>query len=115
MSQNHKPLSWVAMGPDLIQCLKSGGNHRLSRFDAFVWLIEHIGQGTTKHDNEGNIIGSSPFTSSYKRLAEEWRWERHTVQSFIEELVATGAISTIRDGNLLVFSLGKDSVSNLLQ
>lgn len=115
MTKNNKSLTWFAMGPALIQCLRSGGNHRLSRFDAFVWLVEQIGRGTTKYDNDGNAVKSSPFSSSYKKLAEEWRWERHTVQQFIDELVATGTISANREGNFLVFTLGKDSMSNLLQ
>ena len=35
-------ITWIAMGKDLIKCLKSKGNHRLSRYDAFLWIIENI-------------------------------------------------------------------------
>lgn len=38
-------------GPGLDTVREFGGNHRFSRFDAFVWLIEQIGRGTAKHDN----------------------------------------------------------------
>ena len=40
-------ITWIAMGKDLIKCLKSKGNHRLSRYDAFLWIIENIQKGCT--------------------------------------------------------------------
>lgn len=109
MSKHNTSLHWIALGPDLIQCLKSGSNHRLNRYEAFIWLIERIQKGTTKYNDLGEAVSCSPFSSSYKRLAEEWNWESHTVQSFVSDLVGLSAIKTRRDGRSFVFSLGEKS------
>lgn len=42
MEKNTHMVNWIALGAELIDCLKSKGNHRLTRYDAFVWMIEHI-------------------------------------------------------------------------
>lgn len=42
MEKNTHSLNWLALGAELIDCLRSKGNHRLTRYDAFVWMIEHI-------------------------------------------------------------------------
>lgn len=109
MSQNNTSLHWIALGPDLIQCLKSGGNHRLNRYEAFIWLVERIQKGTTRFNDIGEAVSCSPYSVSYKRLAEEWKWERHAVQSFVSDLVGLSAIKAVRDGNSTVFLLGEKS------
>lgn len=35
MEKNTHSLNWLALGADLIDCLRSKGNHRLTRYDAF--------------------------------------------------------------------------------
>lgn len=114
MEKNTHLVNWMALGAELIDCLKSKGNHRLTRYDAFVWMIEHIQKGIIIRDANGTIIKSVPYSSSYKRLAEDWNWERHTVQSFIEELTALSVISTKREGNVFAFFLGQKSYKQLV-
>ena len=102
------------MGNDLIDCLRSKGNHRLSRYDAFVWMIEHIQHGTIITNDFGVVVERIPFSSSYKRLSEEWNWDRHVVQEFIEELVSLSVISAEREGNTFIFRIGSNSVNRLI-
>ena len=102
------------MGNGLIDCLRSKGNHRLSRYDAFVWMIEHIQHGTIITNDFGVVVERTPFSSSYKRLSEEWNWDRHVVQEFIEELVSLSVISAEREGNTFIFRIGSYSVNRLI-
>ena len=81
MKKNTHSLNWLALGAELIDCLRSKGNHRLTRYDAFVWMMEHIQKGVAVRDADGVVVNSAPYSASYKRLAEDWNWERHTVHS----------------------------------
>lgn len=111
MEKNTHSLNWLALGAELIDCLRSKGNHRLTRYDAFVWMMEHIQKGVAVRDADGVVISSAPYSASYKRLAEDWNWERHTVQSFIEELTALSIITSKRQGNVYAFSLARNLIN----
>ena len=115
MEKNTHSLNWLALGAELIDCLRSKGNHRLTRYDAFVWMMEHIQKGVAVRDADGIVVNSAPYSASYKRLAEDWNWERHTVQSFIEELTALSVITSKRQGNVYVFFIGKKSYKQLVR
>ena len=114
MKKNTHLVNWIALGAELIDCLKSKGNHRLTRYDAFVWMIEHIQKGIIVRDANGTFVRLAPYSASYKRLAEDWNWERHSVQSFIEELTALSVITTKREGNVYAFFLGQKSYKQLV-
>lgn len=115
MNKSGSKINWLALNGDLISCLKNKGNHRLSRFEAFIWLIEHIQTGSTLHVNDtDNTLKRIPFSASYKRLAEEWNWDRHTVYHFILELINLSVISTKRKGNVFEFSLSDESLKRLV-
>lgn len=114
MKNNSRSLNWLALGADLIYCLRSKGNHRLTRYDAFVWMMEHIQKGVAVRDANGFVISTAPYSASYKRLAEDWNWERHAVQSFIEELTALSVITSKRQGNVYAFFIGKKSYKQLV-
>lgn len=112
MEKNTHSLNWLALGAELIDCLRSKGNHRLTRYDAFVWMMEHIQKGVAVRDADGVVVNSAPYSASYKRLAEDWNWERHTVQSFIEELTALSVITSKRQGNVYVFSSARSHTNS---
>ena len=114
MKKNSSKINWLAMGNDLIECLRSKGNHRLSRYDAFLWMIELVQHGTVITNDFGIVVERTPFTSLYKRLSEEWNWDRHVVQEFIEELVSLSVLSTEREGNTFTFRSGDNSASRLI-
>lgn len=112
--KNKPTVNWMAIGHELINCLGTKDRHRLSRYDAFVWLMESIGKGVPVHNEQGEQIHVLPFSASYMRLAEEWNWDRHTVQQFLDELTGLSVISRQREGNTYVFSLAKKSHKHLL-
>lgn len=115
MNTSAPKINWLAINGDLIACLKNKGNHRLSRFDAFIWLIEHIKTGTCLHVNDiDDATKRIPYAASYKRLAEEWNWDRHTVHDFILELINISVISTKRKGNVFEFSISEESLKRLV-
>ena len=68
MKKNSTKINWLAMGNDLIECLRSKGNHRLSRYDAFVWMIEHVQHGTIITNDLGVVVDRTPFTSDRKSV-----------------------------------------------
>lgn len=76
--------------------------------------MESIGKGVPVHNEQGEQIHVLPFSASYMRLAEEWNWDRHTVQQFLDELAGLSVISRQRKGNTYVFSLAKKSHKHLL-
>mgnify|MGYP000187069831 CR=1 FL=1 len=77
-------------------------------------LFGHIQKGVAVRDADGVVINTAPYSASYKRLAEDWNWERHTVQSFIEELTALSVITSKRQGNVYAFFIGKKSYKQLV-
>lgn len=114
MKHNKTSLHWLAIGTDLIECLRSSSRQRMNRYDAFIWMVEHIQNGVTIKDEYGEVVKTLPYSASYKRLAEDWNWDRSTVQNFIEDLVALSVIQTKREGNTIVFTLGKKSHNQLV-
>ncbi|MBR1461997.1 MAG: hypothetical protein IJ604_01280 [Prevotella sp.] len=91
----------ITLDSDLISFLKTQDNHKFSRYDAFVWLIERICEAKNgKRDD----IPSSPrqeYLVKYTDLAKTWRWSRPTVQKFIEGLKACLSSSRKNTSTLL--------------
>lgn len=114
MEKKKSTVNWMAIGQDLNDCLRTKGRQRLSRYDAFVWLMEAIGKGTPIFNANGEQIKVLPYAITYMRLAEEWNWERHTVRQFLDELAALSVISRKRKGNAFELSLAKKSHKHLL-
>ena len=81
----------------LVSFLKTQENHKFSRYDAFVWLMEHP---------------SSAYQEClvrYTELAKTWHWSRPTVQKFIEGLEAMSVIIKKRHVNAFALSLPDES------
>ena len=71
----------------LISFLKTQENHKFSRYDAFVWLMEHI-QEAEMEDCDKPSSAYQECLVRYTELAKTWHWSRPTVQKFIEGLEA---------------------------
>lgn len=110
MIKANRTLSWLSINNQLINCLKTKTNHKYSRYDAFIWLLENI---LTKVNKDGKQPLTS-FSASYIRLADEWKWTRQTVQKFIEELKSLSLISTKREGNAYTFSITDELKSKII-
>lgn len=102
---NSRKVKWVGFSSELLYSLTSKTNHRLSRFDAFMWLVENV-EATGRQVTVGNVnLDEATLTTSYTRLADHWHWDRETVQNFINELASISAITAIKEGNFFVIRL----------
>lgn len=101
MNKANRTLSWLSINSQLINCLKTKTNHKYSRYDAFIWLLESI----LINDKKDSKQPTTSFSASYIKLADEWKWTRQTVQKFIIELMSLSLISAKREGNAYTFSL----------
>lgn len=110
MNKANRTLSWLSINSQLINCLKTKTNHKYSRYDAFIWLIENILVNDKKDKNQS----LDSFSASYIKLADEWKWTRQTVQKFIEELTSMSLISTKREGNAYTFALSDKLKSKII-
>lgn len=109
-----KTIEWMALNKKIMECLKSRDNHKFSRYDAFIWLLEHIREGHITVSADGIQSQRSDFTTSYTRLADIWHWSRPTVQKFIEELTDISVITKKRNGNFYVFSMSQSSEKRII-
>lgn len=75
----------------LVSFLKTQENHKFSRYDAFVWLMEHI-QEAEMEDCDKPSSAYQECLVRYTELAKTWHWSRPTVQKFIEGLEAMSVI-----------------------
>lgn len=92
----------------LVSFLKTQENHKFSRYDAFVWLMEHI----LDPDMEDGDTPSSAYQEllvRYTELAKTWHWSRPTVQKFIEGLEAMSVIIKKKHVNAFALSLPGES------
>ena len=110
MNKANRTLSWLSINSQMINCLKTKTNHKYSRYDAFIWLLESI-LINGKKNGEQPLIS---FSASYIKLADEWKWTRQTVQKFIEELISLSLISANREGNAYTFTLSEEMKSKII-
>ena len=92
----------------LVSFLKTQENHKFSRYDAFVWLVEHILDSDV--EDCGKPSSASPaYLVRYTELAKTWHWSRPTVQKFIEGLEAMSVIIKKKHVNAFALSLTDES------
>lgn len=92
----------------LVSFLKTQENHKFSRYDAFVWLMEHI------HESDMEDCGKpssayQEYLVRYTELAKTWHWSRPTVQKYIEGLEAMSVIIKKKHVNAFALSLKDES------
>lgn len=75
----------------LVSFLKTQENHKFSRYDAFVWLVEHILDSDVEDCGKPSSAYQE-YLVRYTELAKTWHWSRPTVQKFIEGLEAMSVI-----------------------
>ena len=94
----------ISLDTQLLTLLKSKDNHKFSRYDAFLWLIEHILEGCSHTDQKRSCF-MQHYCSSITELSEAWHWSRPTTQKFINELIVAGWLQRKRFGNSFAFML----------
>ena len=102
----NRTINRLVLDNDLIQYLKSKDNHKFSRYDAFVWLMEHILEAHTEIASDGTQSHQQEYLTTNTRLAKVWHWSRPTIQKSIEELENLSVITKQRCGNAYAFSTG---------
>lgn len=107
-------INWVAFNSELLTFLKTKDNHRFSRYDAFIWLVEHIKEGHVIFDSKGLRTKRTEYVASYTRLADAWHWSRPTVQKFIEELDSIAVIKRRKNCNAFIFTLNMSTDNRIV-
>ena len=92
----------------LVSFLKTQENHKFSRYDAFVWLVEHI-QESYMEDFGKPSSAYQEYIVRYTELAKTWHWSRPTVQKYIEGLEAMSVIIKKKHVNAFALSLTDES------
>ena len=92
----------------LVSFLKTQENHKFSRYDAFVWLMEHIQEAEMEVCDKPSSAYQE-YLVRYTELAKTWHWSRPTVQKFIEGLEAMSVIIKKRHVNAFALSLPDES------
>ena len=78
---------------------------RLSRYSAFVYLLERANKEPGKAISYGQEFHLSvgQLVTSYSELAVVWGWSRDNVRNFFLEMTKTGAILVERQGRSYPF------------
>ncbi len=117
MKDNHKPdnmesknIFYLTANMELFRCLQEdrpedGG--RLSRYSAFVYLLEHANRqpGTVTASGQEIYLSAGQFVTSYSELATVWKWSRDNVRNFFLALEKTETVSLERRGKATVISM----------
>ena len=94
----------------LVSFLKTQENHKFSRYDAFVWLVEHILDSDVEDCGKPSSAYQD-YLVRYTELAKTWHWSRPTVQKFIEGLEAMSVIIKKKHVNAFALSLTDESTT----
>ena len=105
-----KNIFYLTANMELFRCLQEdrpedGG--RLSRYSAFVYLLEHMNRqpGTVTASGQEIFLSAGQLVTSYSELASVWKWSRDNVRNFFLALEKTGTVSLERRGKATVISL----------
>lgn len=101
----------LKLDSELVSFLKTQENHKFSRYDAFVWLVEHILDSDVEDCGKPSSAYQD-YLVRYTELAKTWHWSRPTVQKFIEGLEAMPVIIKKKHVNAFALSLTDESTKD---
>ena len=105
-NQTNRTIQKMTFDNTLLEILKTKDNHKLSRFDAFMWLAEHILDGFPFSQKEGQL---QLYKVTNSELAKLWHWSRPSVQKFTQELIDLGLLRRERFGKYFAYSLSAEA------
>lgn len=79
----------------LLEYLKPKSEDRFSKLEAYCDLLSRASSGNyvaTNGERQEELVPGQ-FVASISELARKWKWQRATVRSFVEGLVALGQLS----------------------
>ena len=106
--QQNSTTQSLILDSKLVTFLKSQDNHKFSRYDAFIWIIDQI-HATANNEVETTTSAYQELLVKYTELAKTWRWSRPTVQKFIEGLEAMSVIIKRKHVNAFALSLPNEN------
>lgn len=77
------PQYCIPLTKELSDIMHQKTDERYSRFEAFRTLLELQAQEMAGR----NLQENEPFVIAISTLASQWKWHRHTVTGFLDELV----------------------------
>lgn len=86
----------LTLKENVIRFLCAESCHKFSRCEAFEFLYSSITETERK-----------TYTTSYNRLAKEWKWDNHIVNEFLNDLVRIGMLSIKRNAHSVELSVGE--------
>ena len=105
-NQKNRTIHNMTFDNTLLEILKTKDNHKLFRFDAFMWLAEHILDGFPFSQKEGQL---QLYKVTNSELAKLWHWSRPSVQKFTQELIDLGLLRRERFGKYFAYSLSAEA------
>ena len=105
-NQKNRTIHKMTFDITLLDILKTKDDHKLSRFDAFMWLAEHILNGFPRSQEEGRL---QLYKVTNSELAKRWHWSRPSVQKFTQELIDLGLLRRERFGKYFAYSLSAEA------
>lgn len=91
----------LTLNENVIRFLCAESCHKFSCCEAFEFLCASITETERK-----------TYTTSYNRLAKEWKWDNHIVNEFLNDLVRIGMFSIQRNAHSVVISFGEAFCEN---
>lgn len=90
------------MTKGLADLLHTKGDERCHKFEALRYLLEL----QAIHNHSTPEESPSPFTVTITQLSVAWKWHRHTVTAFLNDLMLLGALTKEKtnDGFRLLFT-----------
>lgn len=92
----------LTLTKELADLLHQKQDDRYSKFEAFRSLLQRQAVASKENHSDDPV----PFALTVTQLSIEWKWHRHTVTSFLDDLMMIGVItlSKSREGVVLCFT-----------
>lgn len=110
---NVENTAWIMFQNDLLVCLSDKTNHKYTRFDAFMWLIDNMQPSNKVSYVNGVSIEDASISISYTRLADLWHWTRQTVENFMSELEKKQVLTKTKTGRIYNFCLSQNTIQKI--
>ena len=113
-SRENRTIERIIFDTNLLRILSDGHHLRLSRFDAFMWLMENIRIGHVSYDVFGIKSWRQELVTTNSKIAETWHWSRPLVLDFIQQLIDLSVICQTRSGHKVIYSINPSFEDNII-
>jgi hypothetical protein len=91
----------------LLEFLLTKGEKRFPRLNAFCDLMARESTASTivRLNKQSVPLSAGQFVSTISTLAKDWQWQRSTVRTFLNSLVALGYLKMTPCGKHCIFTM----------